>query len=61
MKILKGAMGLLKSGKVKSLLIEIAPDDAEIPGLLAEAGFTEARRGAQRADTDVNVIFTRGA
>ncbi|UTW52062.1 FkbM family methyltransferase [bacterium SCSIO 12827] len=59
--ILKGAMGLLKSGQVKSLLIEIAPDDAEIPALLTEAGFAEARRGIQRADTDVNVIFTRAS
>ena len=59
--ILKGAMGLLKSGKVKSLLIEIAPDDAEIPALLADVGFAEARRGIQRADTDVNVIFTRAS
>jgi FkbM family methyltransferase len=59
--ILRGAMGLLKSGRVKSLLIEIAPDDTEIPGLLAEAGFAEARRGIQRQDTDVNVIFTRAA
>ncbi|MEQ9575742.1 MAG: hypothetical protein RLN77_09200, partial [Rhodospirillales bacterium] len=59
--ILKGAMGLLKSGQVKSLLIEIAPDDAEIPALLADAGFAEARRGLQRADTDVNVIFTRAS
>lgn len=57
--ILKGAMGLLTGGKVKSLLIEIAPDDTEIPGILAEAGFAEARRGAQRGDMDVNVIFTR--
>lgn len=58
--IIRGAMGVLKSGRVKSVLIEIAPDDAEIPGLLAEAGFTEARRGIQRADMDVNVIFTKG-
>ncbi len=57
--ILKGAMGVLKSGQVKSVLIEIAPDDAEIPALLAEAGFSEARRGVQRENTDVNVIFTR--
>jgi len=31
-------------------------DDEE---LLAEAGFSEARRGVQRENTDVNVIFTR--
>ena len=59
--ILKGAEGLLRSGRVKSVLIEIAPDDTEIPALLAEAGFSEARRGVQRENTDVNVIFTRGA
>ncbi|PIW25960.1 MAG: hypothetical protein COW30_17510 [Rhodospirillales bacterium CG15_BIG_FIL_POST_REV_8_21_14_020_66_15] len=57
--IIRGAMGILKSGTVKSVLIEIAPDDAEIPALLAEAGFAEARRGQQRENTDVNVIFVR--
>ncbi len=56
--ILVGAHRLLRSGQVKSLLIEIAPDDKEIPGLLADAGFTENRRGIQRENTDVNVIFT---
>lgn len=57
--ILKGAVGLLVRPEVKSILIEIDPDDQEIPQLLAQAGFKERNRGQQRAATDVNVIFTR--
>ncbi|MEK9673151.1 MAG: FkbM family methyltransferase [Rhodospirillaceae bacterium] len=57
--IIEGALPLLSRSEVKSLLIEIAPDDREIPALLAKAGLEEWRRGQTRADTDVNVIFRR--